>query len=147
MFNVAFIILRRKFIPPFYDTYCDIIIILKEPYNLDNGYELSEASNLIIETLADSIFPINVTTEKGDYTNVLESKLEALLLDEESVFYLYNVLGIIGRETYKIALDYVYKFLTLLDEWHKDKIGPIKKSFEFRIINAYKTWNEKLDFE
>ena len=26
MFNIVLILLRRKFIPPFYDTYCDIII-------------------------------------------------------------------------------------------------------------------------
>ena len=147
MFNIVLILLRRKFIPPFYDTYCDIIITLKEPYDVEYGYELTETSNLIIETVADSFFPTNVTTEKGDYTNVLESKLEALLLDEESIFYLYNVMGIIGKESYKIGLDYTYKFLIMMEEWNKEKIYPTKKSFEYRIQNAYKSWGEKLDFE
>ena len=124
------------------------MITLHDPYDNDCSYEISEESVLIVETLADSIFPTDVTTQKGDYTNVLESKLEALLLDEESVFYFYNVLGIVGKETYKIALDYVYKFLVMLEESNKEKISSIKKSFGFRMQSAYKNWGEKnFDFE
>lgn len=78
---------------------------------------------------------------------MLESKLDALLPDEESIFYFYNVLGIIGKETYKIGLDYVYKFLTMLEDTNKDKIASIKKSFEFKIRNAYSNWKEKFDIE
>ncbi len=121
--------------------------MLKEPVDPEFGFDISEESNLLLETIADSIFPTNVTSEKGDYTNVLESKLEALLPDEESIYYFYNILGIIGKETYKIALDYVYKFLTMLEDTNKEKIAPLKKSFEFKIINAYSNWKEKFDLE
>ena len=99
----------------------------------------------IIETLVDSIYPLETICGNKDYLNLLDAKVEAFLLDEETYKYYFTVLNITGKETYKLGFDYLYKVLGMLEEASNTeaiKYKELKKAFEQKMILKYKEWKE-----
>lgn len=139
--NIVYIYLRRKFIPPFFDTFIDITIKLREPY-IENYIELSEDAQLILETIADSLTFVEKSLGVSEYENLLNARLEGLLLDDYSLNFFYNNLRITGLDCYKFGLDYVFKIITLLEDTQKEQIMPIKSFYKIKIIDFYKNYNK-----
>lgn len=143
--NMVFLFLRRKFIPPFYDSYIDIMIVLKEPYEEDN-FDFSYDAELIVETIADSIHFPQKTLTPNEYENILEAKIEALLLDEDTLDYYYSNLKIFGKECYKSACDYIYHLLTLYEKQNQEKVDVVKELLTDKIVSFNTTLDPSFDF-
>ena len=140
--NKIFIFLRRKYIPPFFDCYQDLVFIISEPIE-EPEVEMTADLSFVIETLVDSIYPLETICGNKDYLNLLEAKVEAFLLDEETYKYYFNVLYITGKETYKLGFDYLYKVLTMLEDTMRDgKFADIRNSVEKKMLAKYKEWGE-----
>jgi hypothetical protein len=139
--NVIYLFLRRKFVPPFFDTFVDITIKLSEPYVV-NFIEFSADANLILETLADSLSYIEKNLGVSEYGILLNARVEGLLLDTESMQFFANNLRISGVECYRIGLDYVYKILLLIEDVDKEKFKLIKHFLKKKIEIFYKDYNK-----
>ena len=146
-FNISFIFLRRKFIPPFYDTYVDITLILKEKLNRDKPHISSEA-RAIFETIADSFHYREAILSQSGYRCILEAKIEALLLDEASLAFFSNVLEMKGKSCRINAMNYLYKLLLSLEQSvHDDNIENIKKTLWSSIVSLNKKANRNFNAE
>jgi len=60
---------------------------MSEPYEEPDLVDASPDLPFVIETLVDSIYPLETICGNKDYLNLLEAKVEAFLLDEESYRY------------------------------------------------------------
>jgi hypothetical protein len=146
--NIIFLFLRRKFIPPFFDTFVDICLILREPYDADDAddVEFSNESEVLIDTVSDSLHFPQKTLMDNEYENILEAKLEALLLDEDSLSFFYNNLKIYGKECYRCGMDYVYYILVNLERQDRENTENIKDLFTNKIKRFNLSINPKFDF-
>ena len=146
-FNIGFIFLRRKFIPPFYDTYIDITLILKEKLNRNKTHFTSEAKT-IFETIADSFHYREAILNQSGYRYILEAKIEALLLDEASLSFFSNVLEMKGNSCRINAMNYLYKLLISLEQSvHDDNIENIKKNLWTSIVSLNTKANRNFNAE
>ena len=106
--NLIFIFLRRKFIPPYFDTYQDFIIVLNENSSLEN-YEINPEAYNVINLVANSLStPITTTVKENEL--FLSAKVDALLVDEETLYFYQTVYGIYGEDIYTFG----YELLSML---------------------------------
>lgn len=141
-YNIALILLRRKYIPPFYDKYLDIVITCKEPLDKERIFISSEAKH-ILETIADSIHLREQILNQNGYKKILEAKVESLLLDEEGADFFNNNLEIRGKACLMNAYNYLYKFLsTIASGVHDEKIEDIIKELWFHLVEIGKKINK-----
>lgn len=134
--NLAFIILKRKFIPPFYNTYKCFHFILKERYSTDN-INLSLKANEALELAANSISYSSKMNEK-DYHIFLMLQLESLLLNEENLLFFQNNLKLISPDVYQYGYIIIYSLLLLIENYlpnskEKSNITSIKAIIENKI--------------
>ena len=109
--RIIIIILRRKFIPPLYTSFQDIMIAQIEPLS-------SKKNNFIIETIADSIYyneKANYDFQCKQYNRILLANVESLILDEDTFRFYYTHLNIKGKDCYLFALKYLYKIINIVD--------------------------------
>lgn len=131
--NIIFIILRRKFIPPFFDTYQNFHFVVVENFSREK-YEISQTCVELIELASNSIFYSSKMNEK-EYALFLKAKVESLLLDEETLFFFQNSLDLITPEVYELGYQFVYSILIFFEYNTKDKakIAPIRQTLEQKI--------------
>ena len=131
--NIVFIILRRKFLPPFYDSYQCFHFILIENYSREN-FNVNPKAYEVIELASNSICYSSKMNEK-EYSLFLKAKQESLLLDEETLLFFQNSLNIITPEIYELGFKFVYSLLVYIELNTKDKskISPIRQSIEQKI--------------
>ena len=109
--RIIIIILRRKFIPPLYTSFQDIMIVQIEPLS-------TKKNNCIIETIADSIHyneKVNYDFQCKQYNRILLANVESLILNEETSRFYYNNLNIKGKYCFLFALKYLYKVINIID--------------------------------
>ena len=91
--NMIFLFLRRKYIPPYFDTYQDFCIILNEKCSLEN-YEINPEAFKIINLASNTLSsPITTSVKKNEL--FLKAKVDSLLVDEDTLYFYQNVYGII----------------------------------------------------
>lgn len=131
--NLVFIIQRRKFMPPFHDTFQVFHFVISEPCTREK-FNINPKCIEIIELAANSIHSHTVNTSK-EYLLFLKFKQESLLLDEENLLYYQNSLNIISPEVYQPCFKLLYLILTIIDSNCKDKqkIHPIRHLIELKI--------------
>ncbi|MCQ2816946.1 MAG: hypothetical protein MJ252_06750 [archaeon] len=107
--NVIFIYLRRKYIPPYYDTFQDFKVILLEEFSKEN-YEMNPEASRVANLCANSLkTPIHF--KPSDFKPFLEAKMDALLVDEDTFAYYQSVFGIYGRKMYTFGINFVYNLV------------------------------------
>jgi hypothetical protein len=127
--NLIFLFFRRKYIPPGMDTFQNITIILQEKCSSE-FYEINPEAYNLIYLIGNSLHTINITTHY-EYSGMIRAKIDALLVDEESLIYYQNEMGLIGVEIYKLAYEFIYILLTILNEGSsKEKVSGIKAQLE-----------------
>lgn len=133
--NIICIILRRKFLPPFYNTYQTFHFILKEEVSRE-FFNVNPKCYEIIELAADSIFFSNKMIDK-EYMLFIQGNIDALMLDEESMLFMQNNLSIITSEIFDLGYEFLYSVLVLLEynTKEKPKIAPIRFALEQKIKN------------
>jgi len=109
--NYAFIFLRRKFLFPYFDTFRNFSLILEEE-SRESDFDLSKEATDILELAGDSLATTFKYPEK--FTSVLKAKLNALLLDEETLLYYFNNLKINEVEIIWIGYAFVFFILTVV---------------------------------
>jgi hypothetical protein len=129
--NVVFLCLRRKFIPPFFETYQDITLTLFEKYDEKININLSSESREIIEILADSISPMDYFIPYQECFNLIKIKIDSYLVDSDSLDFLYNNLNVRGMDSYLLATNFILKMIMFMSGYQKNIIALIKdKMFE-----------------
>ena len=80
--NVVFVFLRRKYIPPYFDTYQDFILVLNENSSFEN-YEINPEAYNVIYLAANSLSTPIISTVKENQL-FLSAKIDSLLVDEDT---------------------------------------------------------------
>jgi hypothetical protein len=134
--NLVFIFLRRKYIPPLYETYQEMILTLVEEYDETNlGVEISPKSMDIIEMAADSLTSEETYPQFRDGVRYIENKLDSLLVQNHSLDFFFNDMKIYGKESYKLGLIFTYKIIQYLAEFLKEKVALLKEKVLKRIFD------------
>ena len=145
-YNLLFFYIRRNFIPPFFESYTDIIITLKENYK-DNNYQstnfskfaLISVKNLFTSLSSDDVQNMNIISNK-----IVTEKLEAYLIYSKNISYLYKDLNIFGNNSYKLVIAYKTKLILMYQEYEKQ----LNKNFIEDIKTANKIINiDESDFD
>ena len=131
--NILCIVLRRKFLAPFYNTFQSFHFVISEDISREK-YEVNPKSYEILELAADTIYYSSKMLEK-EYLLFIKAKIDSLLIEEETMIFLQNSMNIMAPEVYDLGYEFVYSILVLLEynTKEKSKIGPIRFSLEQKI--------------
>lgn len=145
--NYVFIVLRRKFLPPFYDSFQNFHFILSEGYERETPV-LNNKSYEIIELAANTINYSNKTSDNNDYNLFLNLKMESLISDEETILFFQNSLNIIPKEIYELGFKFILSLLVYLENSINDKlkIRNIRQVVEGK-VKALKSSETGFDLE
>lgn len=118
--KLIFINVRRKFIPPFFETFADFTFLCEVDLSLFNNDQLlkfkdKEISELnkLIETVIDSQFPEKVLNYR-DFIPILQTKFDSLALEHESFIFFTETLKIYGPQTYILGVKFILKMMSEL---------------------------------
>lgn len=117
--NIVLIVLRRKFLPPFFDKYQNFHFMLFENCSRE-FYTLNPKALQILELAANSIFYSSQMNEK-EYDLFIKSKIDSLLVDEESLYFYQNTLNLVGEDVYSCGYRLLICILRFLEYNTKDK--------------------------
>lgn len=130
--NMIFIVLRRKYLPPYYDSYQNFIFNISEFYLREN-FTMSNKCLEIIELAANSIFYSGRMNEK-EYDLFLKAKLDGLLIDEDTIKFYQNRLNIATPEVYEAGYHILKELLSLFENTkERQKISNTKYILENKI--------------
>lgn len=132
--NIIAIYLRRKFIPPYFDTYVNFSIIVTEDYNIGGNYLMNPKAQEMIELIANTM-SYKVSVNDKELKRFLEAKIDSLLIDEESLYFYTNNLKIRGPDIFALGFEFfmaVVKFLQLNCN-DKEKLPTVKQYIESKI--------------
>jgi hypothetical protein len=134
--NLVFIFLRRKYIPPLFETYQEIMLTLIEEYDETNtGVEISPSSISIIEMAADSLTSEETYPSFSDGVKYIQHKIDSFLVQNNSLDFFFNDMKIYGKESYKLGLIFTYKIIQYLAEFLKEKVNILKEKVLKRIYD------------
>jgi len=119
-------LLRRKYIPPFYDSFCDMSFLYTERFDDKEMSSISNSTIVMLENIVDSVFSNENMCNPKDMECILEAKIDSLSLDNNSLFYVHNILNITSRDSYRLGLQYVFKVVLILEDYAKELLYPIK---------------------
>jgi hypothetical protein len=133
-FNIVFIFLRRKFIPPLHETFQNINLIMTQEYEVKGNLEISSNAIKILEMCADSLTSEYIHSSTYEARKIIEVKMESFVMNTDSLDYFYNTLKTYsGKETFKLGLDFTFKVILTLEEHVKDTMSYIKERFVKRL--------------
>ena len=90
--------MRRLFIPPFFESFNDIVIILREEYYENSkSTTLKEESLNIVNKVVASIRPIQLLERNEVSDMLIKFKLESYLVDGKTLSYLNTRVNIFGN--------------------------------------------------
>ena len=125
-YNKIFIFLRRKYIPPYYDTYQNFCFILTENSSKDN-YEINPESNKVICLAANSLYT-PLTSKLKDNKLFLQAKVDALLVDEETLYFYQNCYGIYGEDIYTFGYEFLSTIINYFEKTNvKEAVEPLRQ--------------------
>lgn len=131
--NVSIIVLRRKFLPPVFNSFQCFHFVLTHNITREN-YTLCPKANESLELAANSINCASQMNEK-DYKIFLLLQMDSLVLDEENLLYFQNNLNLLAPEVYEHGFKILYTILLHLENHSSDKprIRIIKQILEQKI--------------
>jgi len=145
----VFIYSRRKFIPPFFDTYQDFLFLIYQVYKSETKENTNIPDSVveILENAVDSLYTKENIYSETDYKNYLEQKFDALLVDEDTMEYFTKTLKIYPKEIFKNMFDYIYKLMCALKDCYEFKtdIYEHQKTLLNIINKLYKSWGDSLN--
>jgi hypothetical protein len=131
--NIIIIYLRRKFIPPYWDTFQNFSFILSEECSRDK-FKINPCAYEVIELAANSIHvPMSISGK--DFQIFLKAKVDSLLVDEESLSFYQNSQQIIGKDVHKFGFEFLYSVLVYLEVAGnlKEKVQPIRQYIDAKV--------------
>jgi hypothetical protein len=159
--KIIMINLRRKFIPPFLESYSDFIIICELDLSdlNENNFLLYKDYNDIkllknLEIIADSLH-CQCSPNVLDFVSIIDVKIDSLTLHTETMYYITNILKLKGFDCYilgnifiikimkGILLDYSYKTnskYVLLERYYSQYINYFVRETK-ELINKQKNLN------
>jgi hypothetical protein len=131
---------RRKYIPPFFETFSDFTFRCEINLNHMNDKELVNFKNTFcqplyfkLETMIDSLSSEFVPSYH-EYYPLLNLKYESLSLEHEALLYFDHVLDIRGEKTHQEAVKMIYILISQIE----------KGKFVKNCLAAYEKFEEKL---
>ena len=138
-YNLIFLYIRRSYIPPFFESFNDIIFIIKEEY-LENqpNTSLSELPKVTTKIFLETLHPEEIKEENGVTKYIINIKLNAYLSGKNTTFFLidYNKKNIISNECYKLFLECQTKIAIILNTYLNNNEFDYN-SFLLKIKDAY----------
>lgn len=132
--NIIFIFLRRKFLPPFFDHYQNFHFVLIENCSKEH-YQVNPAAYKLIEQVASSIHT-NRSSSPKDCEIFLKAKIDALLVDEETLNYYQFAHGMVGNDVHKFGFEFLNSLISFFEHGVKEKVEDIKTV----LVNKYKSY-------
>jgi hypothetical protein len=108
--NYIFVYLRRKFLPPFFDTYQDIRFVLSEECSPDNT-DINPKAHQLLELITGTLHSTETFQSVNQRIVFLKAKIESLLIDEETLFFLQNINNNIKGDLFVFGLTLFWNFL------------------------------------
>lgn len=137
--NYAFIFLRRKYLFPYYDTYRNFTLTLQEE-SKEKDYDFSNESLETIELASNSL--ATTFSVPPDFKEILESKINSLLLDEEILTYYLNNLKINEVEIIRVGYVVVYYiFQLILKNFDNNEKADAETKIKEWIIIIKNSWS------
>lgn len=147
--NYIFIFLRRKFLPPYFDTYQNFMFTLCENCSYEH-YKINPAANKLLETITSSLHSTVSQSMPRDSALFLKAKVDALLVDEETLLYYQYNQNIVGEDVYKFGFTMIYSLLCYYELLMKEKILPLKSSlvskFKYYEFESLQKWTFEKKF-
>ena len=123
--DLVVIMLRRKYIPPLMDLFSDIICTLRAPsrsLNFEENREkykvqyITDKSNENVKLLRGIVDPLHPNSKSNEiYTQIVQEKANALLMDEEQCMFFQCSLNIFP-DGLKFACTYLRNILSVLSK-------------------------------
>jgi hypothetical protein len=88
--DYVFVYLRRKFLPPYFDSYQDFRFILIEETESENT-DINPKAHLLMELITGSLHSTETFQPVTESKRILQAKIESLIIDEETLFFLQNL--------------------------------------------------------
>lgn len=135
-FNLYYFYIRRSFIPPFFESFNDIAIVLKEEYRDDSsaGTEFSELALASIRDLYNSFCADDLQKTNSITEQMITEKLDSYLVYSKNLKYFYEDLGILGNNSIKLALAYKIRLALFYNDYDnkllKEYGNDIKKCYK-----------------
>ena len=127
--NVVFVFLRRKYIPPYFDTYQDFILVLNENSSFEN-YEINPEAYNVIYLAANSLSTPIISTVKENQL-FLSAKIDSLLVDEDTLYFYQSVYGIYGEDIFTFGYELLNSLLSYFEKTNvAEKIENLKPVVE-----------------
>jgi hypothetical protein len=147
--NYIFIFLRRKFLPPYFDTYQNFMFSLSENCSYEH-FKINPAANKLLELITSSLHSTVSQSLPRDSALFLRAKVDALLVDEETLYYYQYNQNIVGQDIYTFGFTMVYSLLCFYEPLMKEKIAPLKSSliskFKYYEFESLQKWTFEKKF-
>lgn len=131
-YNIVYIFLRRKFLPPFGDFYQNSSFYIIEPYlnsNDNDNDKLSEYANETIEIIVNSLTPLYEDRSmlmSSELSSVFHQfQIEGFVTDYEKLDFLNFNLHLVSDFSTDFVFKFTVKTLLILKDYIKDKIDII----------------------
>lgn len=128
--------LRRSFLPPYIDKFCDIRFVLKIAYSQDN-YNIPNYVKTAFYNTIDSIYS-NTPFNWKDNETFLQAKIDSLLVSEEELLFMKFNLNIFGKEVFQYGYGFVTNILKFITE--KGKSTDFLESLLGILENNWKSY-------
>lgn len=152
--NISYILLRRKFIPPFNETYQDMLFIFTEKFFVDN-FIIEEQVSFTSEAKETIHTCINSITPRYYFDNynlfskrVCNIKLEGVYsgFGNNNVFHIEGI-ELFETVTLKFGMSFTLKLILLLEDFIKDKMKEIRKYYNNKVKEIYINVFNELNFD
>ncbi len=132
--------LRRKFIPPFHETFNDIIIIVIENYSSDKGnFYFSNETVETVDNLIKSLAPMDVKVGNSITRKMIEKKIETFLVDGKALkFY--------KSEDFESKYSMLPSPLKNGKPFDLENITKLSNDFRIKLKTYYKDYSSIHDF-
>lgn len=153
VFNIKYVFYRRSFLPPLCDSFQDICLYVIEDctideYNQFTSFEMTEETSNCFELACNSITPIN--EDRGCLkllSTITDLKMNTFSANNKSLGYFTYSLGLFGRTSIKLALDFSGKMIALIDETTNFLIKNTSDFFFEQVSSFYKVYLGESDFK
>ncbi|MCQ2817374.1 MAG: hypothetical protein MJ252_08935 [archaeon] len=144
-YKVLYCYLRRKFIPPFYDSFNDIVIMVIENFSNEKGNYFFSAKTLeTFDNIIKTLTPMHIIEANTLTNQMIDNKIDAYMIDGKSLkfFKKYKFMDLDKKESSIVVNEFRVK-MNILREKYSER--ETEKNLDQKALEEKE--EEKLFFE
>ncbi len=139
--DFIFLYLRRKFLPPFFDSYQNFTFILNE--KVGETFRLNPQANILLDTITGSLFSKQKMYTVRDSDLFLRAKIDSLLVDEDTLYFYQFGNRMIGDDLHSFGFNLLYNLFKYFEDGNMKENVEVFKSY----LSSKRKFYEIDDFE